>query len=96
MKIRDLFDLENEITFQKLNPQVNSFNPLKFLRIEHYEIRHPNILARLFNPKENHRLNDYFLRKVLEHLLLMDENLMYSLLKNNHPIQSINHWTSNG
>lgn len=75
MEIRDLFDLENEIAFQKLNQQVNSFNPLKVLRIEHYEIRHSNILAWLFNPKENHRLNDYFLRKVLEHLLLMDENL---------------------
>ena len=75
MEIRDLFDLENEIAFQKLNQQVNSFNPLKVLRIEHYEIRHSNILAWLFNPKENHRLNDYFLRKVLEHLLLMDENV---------------------
>lgn len=81
MEIRDLFDLENEIAFQKLNQQVNSFNPLKFLCIEHYKIRHSSILARLFKPRENHRLNDYFLRKVLEHLLLMDENLIYSLLK---------------
>lgn len=74
MEIRDLFELENDKTFQKLNQQVNSFNALKILRMENYEIRHSNILAWLLDPKENHRLQDYFLRKTLEHLLLIDEN----------------------
>lgn len=74
MDIRDLFELEHDVTFQKLNQQVNSFNPLKVLRMENYEVRHSNMLAWFLDPKENHRLNDYFLRKVLEHLLLIDEN----------------------
>ena len=71
MKIRDLFELENNVAFQQLNQQVNSFNPLKVLRMENYEVRHSNMLAWLLDPKENHRLNNYFLRKTLEHLLLI-------------------------
>lgn len=74
MEIRDLIDLENDTNFQQLNQQVNSFNTLKILKLENHEIRHSNILAWLLNPKENHNLSDYFLRKVMEHLLLMDEN----------------------
>lgn len=74
MEIRDLFELENDTDFQKLNQQVNSFNALKILRLENYEIRHSNILAWLLSPKENHNLHDYFLRKMLEHLILIDEN----------------------
>ncbi|MDM5332122.1 PD-(D/E)XK nuclease family protein [Ureibacillus composti] len=74
MEIRDLFDLENDTTFQQLNQQVNSFNTLKILKLEHHEIRHSNILSWLLNPKENHNLRDYFLRKVVEHLILIDEN----------------------
>lgn len=74
MDIRDLFELENDTTFQQLNQRVNSFNVLKILKLENHEIRHSNILAWLLNPKENHSLRDYFLRKVVEHLLLIDEN----------------------
>jgi hypothetical protein len=74
MEIRDLFELENDTTFLQLNQQVNSFNSLKILRLENHEIRHSNILAWLLNPKENHILRDYFLRKMIEHLILKDEN----------------------
>lgn len=74
MEIRDLFELENDATFQQLNKHVNSFNALKILKLENYEIRHSNILAWLLDPKENHSLKDYFLRKILEHLILIDEN----------------------
>jgi hypothetical protein len=74
MEIRDLFELENDATFQQLNQQVNSFNTLKILKLENHEIRHSNILAWLLNPKENHSLRDYFLRKMIEHLILIDEN----------------------
>ncbi|WP_078555922.1 PD-(D/E)XK nuclease family protein [Bacillus alkalicellulosilyticus] len=74
MNIRDLFELENDATFQKLNQQVNSFNTLKILKLENHEIRHSNILAWLLNPKENHSLRDYFLRKLVEHLILIEEN----------------------
>ena len=74
MEIKDLFELENDINFQKLNQQVNAFNALKVLRLEGHEIRHSNILAWLLNPKENHSLQDYFFRKVLETLILIEEN----------------------
>ena len=70
MEIRNLFELENDIAFQQLNQQVNSFNALKILKLENYEIRHSNILAWLLDPKENHGLHDYCLRKMLEHLIL--------------------------
>ncbi|MBS4201308.1 PD-(D/E)XK nuclease family protein [Bacillus sp. FJAT-49732] len=75
MDIRDLFELENDATFQQLNQQVNSFNTLKILKLENHEIRHSNILAWLLNPKENHSLQDYYLRKMIEHLILIDENI---------------------
>jgi len=74
MEIRELFELENDATFQQLNQQVNSFNTLKILKLENHEIRHSNILAWLLNPKENHSLRDYFLRKMIEYLILIDEN----------------------
>ena len=74
MEIRDLFELENDTTFQQLNQQVNSFNTLKILKLENHEIRHSNILSWLLNPKENHGLRDYFLRKMMEHLILIDDN----------------------
>ena len=74
MEIRDLFELENDTTFQQLNQQVNSFNTLKILKLENHEIRHSNILSWLLNPKENHGLRDYFLRKMMEHLILIEEN----------------------
>jgi len=71
---RFLFELENDPTFQMLNQQVNSFNTLKILKLENHEIRHSNLLSWLLNPKENHSLGDHFLRKILEHLILIDEN----------------------
>ncbi|RHW35904.1 hypothetical protein D1B33_12485 [Lysinibacillus yapensis] len=74
MEIRDLFNLENDATFQQLNQQVNSFNTLKVLKLENHEIRHSNILGWLLNPRENHGLRDYFLRKMVEHLILSEEN----------------------
>ena len=74
MNIQKLFELENDLPFQQLNSQVNSFNALKILRLENYEIRHSNILAWLLDPKENHGLRDTFMRKLLEYLLLNEEN----------------------
>ena len=74
MEVRDLFELENDHSFQQLNHYVNSFNTLKILKIENHEIRHSNILAWLLDPKENHHLGDYFLRKMMEHLVLLEEN----------------------
>lgn len=83
MDIKQIIHLENDITFQALNKQVNSFNPLKVLRLETHEIRHSNVLSWLFDPKENHQLDDYMLRKMLEYLLLIEDN------ENNELIEAI-------
>ncbi|MFP7253880.1 PD-(D/E)XK nuclease family protein [Terribacillus goriensis] len=74
MEVIDLFELENDPSFQQLNQKVNAFNSLKILKLENHEIRHSNILAWLLNPRENHGLSDYFLKKMIEHLILMEEN----------------------
>ncbi|MFP7492966.1 PD-(D/E)XK nuclease family protein [Terribacillus saccharophilus] len=74
MEIVDILELENDQSFQLLNQQVNSFNSLKILKLRNHEIRHSNILSWLLNPRENHGLSDYFLKKIVEHLILMDEN----------------------
>lgn len=72
--MKQLLALENDTAFHELNQKVNSLNILKTLGLEHYEIRHSNFLAWLLNPQETHHLNDYFLRKMLEHIILMEEN----------------------
>src|SRR5690606_17801698 len=74
MNSRNLLELENDLKFQHLNKEVNSFNILTVLRLEHHEIRHSNILAWLLNPGENHHLRDHSSRKVLEHIILIEEN----------------------
>jgi hypothetical protein len=47
-------------------------NVFRVLGLERYEIRHSNMLAWLFNPKENHGLRDGFLRMFLEKLCEFD------------------------
>lgn len=74
MNSRDLLELENDLKFHQLNEKVNSFNALKVLRLENHEIRHSNVLAWLLNPIDNHQLRDFVLRKLLEHLILIEEN----------------------
>lgn len=89
MDIRKIFELENDLAFQQLNSNVNSFNALKILKLENYEIRHSNILAWLLDPKENHGLRDTFMRKFLEYLILNEENNAHPHLEN--VISLLNH-----
>ncbi|MCT4796353.1 PDDEXK-like family protein [Exiguobacterium alkaliphilum] len=72
--LENILQLENTPEFNKLDQQFNAFNPFKVLRVANYEIRHSNVLAWLFDPNENHRLNSVFLRKVLMHLIMKADN----------------------
>ena len=82
MQIHEILELENNLSFQQLNQQINSFNALKVLKLENYEIRHSNVLAWLLNPKETHGLRDYFMRKMLEYVLLNEDNAEHDHAKN--------------
>lgn len=69
-----LAQLEHSKEFAKLQQKFQQFNPLKVLRVEQYEIRHSNILAWLLDPNENHKLGDFFVRKLLSRLITRPEN----------------------
>ncbi|WP_301171812.1 PD-(D/E)XK nuclease family protein [Brevibacillus nitrificans] len=67
------FTIRNE-ALEKLQSHVNSFNPLKVLRMNHYEIRHSNVLGWLLDPLGNHNLQDQFLKKWMIEVLLLSDN----------------------
>jgi len=58
------FFINNE-KLESLRARLNEFNPFKILKIEDHEIRHSNVLAWLFNPAENHNLDDKILKKFI-------------------------------
>lgn len=64
----------NNSRLEKLKLHINEFNPLKVLKLNHYEIRHSNVLGWLFDPDENHNLGDSFFKKVVLDVLAHDEN----------------------
>jgi hypothetical protein len=53
----------------ELGRVLQRFNLFRVLRFEHGEIRHSNLLAWLFQPKESHGLEDRFLRTWLNRVL---------------------------
>lgn len=61
----------------KLKVHLNQFNIFDILKISKTEIRHSNVLSWLLNPKENHGLDDVFLRKFLQ------DCIKTSILNNN-------------
>ena len=63
------YDLEN------LEAKLDEFNPFKVLKVDHYEIRHSNIISWLLNPKENHNLREAFLKKFLSEVIINNETL---------------------
>jgi hypothetical protein len=65
----------NNYELERLESTLNEFNPLNVLKVDNYEIRHSNILSWLLNPKENHRLDDSFLRKFLAEIIVNNDSL---------------------
>src|SRR5690554_5379880 len=64
----------NNDKLELLKARVNSFNPLKILRVQDYEIRHSNVLAWVLDPNENHNLDDRILKRFLLRVLLSSSN----------------------
>jgi len=56
----------NNPDLDKLEGMLDTFNVFETLRIVNVEIKHSNFLAWLFNPNENHSLDNYFLRQFLK------------------------------
>lgn len=54
----DLDNLKQDSQFQKLHTIQNRFNIFSALNIEHFEIRHSNVLAWLLNSTETHQLQN--------------------------------------
>jgi len=72
-----LYDfIVNNHNLEVLESKIENFNPFKVLAIENFEIRHSNVLAWLLNPKGNHQLGDYFLKKVLSQAVLINEDVL--------------------
>lgn len=71
-ELKNLLDDENLNT---INKSVSEFNPFRVLKLEHYEIRHSNFLAWLLNPQESHKLGDVFLKKFLEKINEINNNV---------------------
>ncbi|TMV45805.1 hypothetical protein FE783_28155 [Paenibacillus mesophilus] len=64
----------NNDSLEKLQFHLQSFNPLKVLKMNHYEIRHSNILGWLLDPGENHNLGDAPLKKFIIEVLSHEMN----------------------
>lgn len=62
---RKLIVLENNQEFQQLHQKLNQFNAFKVLKVDKFEIRHSNVLAWLMDPNANHKMGDYFLKRIL-------------------------------
>ena len=67
--------LEDSIEFAKLNNHFKRFNPFKILSVDQFEIRHSNFLVWMLNPKGNHNLGDFFLKKLLAKAFVHPNNL---------------------
>ena len=62
-----------------LEAELREFNPLKILKIEHFEIRHSNVLAWLLDPRENHGLGEAFLKKLLVRIWIENERIKFPI-----------------
>ena len=68
----DVDKLKQDPQFQKLHALLNRFNIFSTLNIEHFEIRHSNVLAWLFDSQGSHQLKDFPLSCFLNSLRQMN------------------------
>ena len=64
----------NNEKLEKLEVELNQFNPFSILKIDKTEIRHSNVLAWLLNPKENHNFSDKILKKFISQVVIDNED----------------------
>ncbi|HEY4196088.1 MAG TPA: PD-(D/E)XK nuclease family protein [Mucilaginibacter sp.] len=62
------FVITENLNLERIKLQLHEFNPFDVLGIQHFEIRHSNFLAWMFDPAGSHRLGDYFLKGFITHL----------------------------
>ena len=65
LKCIEEFLMDIEI-LDKINTKISKFNAFESLGIVNNEIRHSNVLTWLFNPNDNHGLDDIFLKKFIQ------------------------------
>lgn len=68
LKCIEEFLMDIEI-LDKINTKISKFNAFESLGIVNNEIRHSNVLAWLFNPNDNHGLDDIFLKKFIQKIV---------------------------
>ena len=80
-----LFNDKGFIELANKNHQINDFNIFEVIQVAQYEIRHSNVIAWLFNPKERHNLNNLFIKSFFErlHKFPKNKNKLVELKKNN-------------
>ncbi|KXH86966.1 PD-(D/E)XK nuclease family protein [Sporosarcina sp. HYO08] len=66
--------IEDSQDFTYLHNHFNRFNPFKVLQVDNYEIRHSNVLAWLIDPKQNHDLGAYFIKKLIAKVFVNPAN----------------------
>ncbi|WP_248512756.1 PD-(D/E)XK nuclease family protein, partial [Sporosarcina sp. NCCP-2222] len=66
--------IEDSQDFTTLDNHFNRFNPFKVLQVDNYEIRHSNVLAWLLDPRQNHNLGSYFIKKLLAKVFVNPAN----------------------
>lgn len=66
--------IEDSQDFTTLDNHFNRFNPFKILQVDNYEIRHSNVLMWLLDPRQNHNLGSYFIKKLLAKVFVNPAN----------------------
>lgn len=74
-EIKDLLEfIMDSDTLEEIEAQIDEFNIFETLGITKTEIRHSNVLAWLLNPRENHQLDDIFIRNFIKQILYLNKN----------------------
>ncbi len=80
------FVVNNE-KLEKLELELNKFNPLNILNISNHEIRHSNVLGWIIDPNGHHNLNDIILKKIIAHIYV--DPLNKEILPSNFNFQDV-------
>jgi hypothetical protein len=67
--------IEENLNLERIRVQLREFNPFDVLGIQHFEIRHSNFLAWMFDPNGTHDTGDYFLKAFITKLNLFSSSL---------------------
>ncbi len=60
----------------EIETELSVFNPFETLSLTHVEIRHSNVLAWLLDPRENHGLGSFFLKRFIQQAVSNNRELL--------------------